>query len=210
MIFIAVIAALMAILMICIVGVLISAIVMMVLGVVKYVATSLVRVKILKLFGTCNPVLGWIPIVGDYYVGMTCTGKDGQNTGIFGWSIPNFLFQFGWLSSLAVSFGDAWYAYNNTTNLQRTLIFASFWFLQFLWLASVCTFVLSRAQGVAEDRVTVSAVFSAMFLIVRVLLILSIRVPNVFSRDNDIYPLESTPDYDKHDQGYSKRNQSWY
>lgn len=176
-----------------------------------YVLSSMMRYKVLRLFGTCEPILGWVPFIGDYMLGLTCNGRDGSNIGIFGFNMPNWLYNFGWI--LPSSYAVVGSVLNTivSVNVPKLGLLSGIslacTIIAFIYRASIYYFLFSRFEGRDDGDVTVFAVLSGLLGLIGIAKVLSTRVTKVYSMQNDVYPVEEGggygdpwPDHDSYNQ----------
>ena len=167
---------------------------LLILGVVLligYVFDSILKMRIFKLFGTCAPIMAWVPFVSSYYLGRTCNGRDGGQEGIFGIRVPNWLFNFGWLLPTALS--GVWIGISAISggNLGSSGVLGTFsQCMMFIYWSSIYSFLYSRLEGRYEREVRVISIISALFGVVGLIKILTMPTTQVYSLDNDVFPDE--------------------
>lgn len=164
-------------------------IVLFVFLLISYILDSIMKMKIFKLFGTCSPVLAWVPYLSSYMLGRMCNGKSGENLGIFGMRVPNWLWNVGWL------FPTFCYVAGLTlSNLvpSLTVVFSMLTYASqaftFIYWASVYSFLFSRMEGKYENEVRVLAIVSVFIPLVALIKILATPAKNVYSLENDLFP----------------------
>lgn len=150
-----------------------------------YVLDSILKCKLFTLFGTCNPVFGWIPFYSSYLLGKTCTGRDGQQTGLFGVVLPNWVWEFGWVVSIVIFV--VCIALRLSSLLYPLQFVANAAYYSFLW-----SFFYSRLEGRHEPEIRGMAILSGVVGVVALVKILSTPQGNVYSLQNDVYPMETT------------------
>ena len=183
--------------------------------VISYVLNSLVYMKVFKMFGTCNPILAWVPFVSSYMLGKTCNGRSGENNGIFGVRVPNWMYNFGWafpFAAFALSFTIG--VVSVLTNVDLGFIGTVLWYavqaFNFLYYASIYSFVYSRMEGKYENQVRVISIVSAIFGIVWLIKILGAPVGQVYSLDNDMYPEDTGVGGGSWQGGYNQQQYGGY
>lgn len=177
------------------VGLVVLFFVILVVCLISYIFESLVKMKVFKLFGTCNPALAWVPIVSQYMLGKTCNGKDGQNAGIFNMRVDNWMYNFGWLAYpvCAIAGGILNRIFGGAFPIARVASIAYEVFTFYYW-GSIYSFLYSRLEGRPESEVRVMAILSAVFGIVGFVKVLSAPNAQVYSLDNDVFPVEYSSD----------------
>lgn len=157
---------------------------------ISYIFDSLLKMKIFKLFMPCSPVIAWVPFLSSYYLGRCCNGKDGQNIGIFGISVPNWMWNFGWCAGIAINL--AVNVVSRITGLNLGFISGSgVLALSMLYYMCIYSFLYSRIEGRPEPEVRAESILSAVIGIVGLVKILTCGVDSVYSLPNDEFPEES-------------------
>lgn len=174
-------------------GMMIGLIIIGVIIFICYVCDSIMKMKIFRLFGTAAPIMAWIPWYSSYLLGKTCTGRDGQNIGIFGMSVPNWLWEFGWVlpAVFSVLSGNEHWA---------GLMLGASQVFSIIYYCSIYSFLYSRLEGKPEPEVRVEAILSGIIGLVGLIKILGNPTTNVFSLQNDVYPVEQAPTYGSGDK----------
>lgn len=167
-------------------GFLIGIIILAVIVFICYVCESIMKMKIFRLFGTASPIMAWIPWYSNYLLGRTCTGRDGYNIGIFGMSLPNWLWEFGWVLPTVFSL------LSGNEHWAGVMLAASQVFSIIYW-CSIYSFLYSRLEGRPEPDVRIEAILSGIIGLVGLIKILGNPTINVFSLQNDVYPMEQVP-----------------
>lgn len=176
--------------------------------IISHILTALICVKIFRLFGTCNPVYGWVPFLNLYMLGKTCNGKNGENPGIFGVRCHNWFWNYGWATPLAVvafAFVLAVFTVVTTIDLSffSTILGYSSQAVMFLWWCSIYSFIYSRMEGRYENEVRVIAIVSWLIGIVALAKILGAPNQQVYSLENDMYPVDTANDGGAWGGGYN-------
>lgn len=151
-----------------------------------YVMNCMLLMKIFNVFKPCDPIMAWIPFVNSYYLGVCCNGKDGQNVGIFGQSIPNEVYNFGWIAGTAILVVTGWLSNPFLSSIGGLASFV----VSVLYSACIWSFMYSRLEGRAEEGVRGIAILSGIVGLVAFVKILTSSALKVYSQPNDIYPTE--------------------
>lgn len=149
-----------------------------------YVMNCLLLMKIFDVFKPCDPIMAWIPFVNSYYLGVCCNGKDGQNVGLFGQSIPNEVYNFGWLAGTAILVVTGWLSNPFLSSISGLASFV----VSVLYSACIWSFMYSRLEGRTEEEVRGIAILSGIVGLVAFVKILTSSGLKVYSQPNDIYP----------------------
>lgn len=177
-----------------VIGFVVIFVVLAVVFLIGYIMDSLLKAKIFRLFGTCSPGLAWVPFLSSYMLGRTCNGKDGQNIGLFGMSVPNWLYNFGWLAYPACVFVFGFLNRVSGGHLHiGNLGTITYNVITFLYWGSIYSFLYSRLEGRPENEVRLVSIVSASIGLVGFVKIISSPNVQVYSLDNDEFPIEGTP-----------------
>lgn len=146
----------------------------------------LLLMKIFNVFKPCDPIVAWIPFVNSYYLGVCCNGKDGQNVGLFGQSIPNEVYNFGWIAGTAILIVTGWLSNPFLSSISGLASFV----VSVLYSACIWSFMYSRLEGKTEEEVRGIAILSGIVGLVAFVKVLTSSGLKVYSQPNDIYPTE--------------------